>query len=192
MIRLLARSARPGREKRGPAPGFSAGCLTLGLAQVDALQRELCRFASHTLKQPALVAAWEQPHGQTDGVARRSSPSVSASDQLGRTSASAHASHHRGMAVSLLVCALPLIPEYWSDCEKKPLERLAKKIWHWSSRTALSAAAGTGSLPEGIPLMGIRNPRRNSRRLGSDGSPPRFNGLRLGSYRGSLVMTLHR
>jgi len=58
---LLARSERPGREKRGPASGFSAGPVARGLAQVTAQRREAYFGNSHIFPQPADVFDALQP-----------------------------------------------------------------------------------------------------------------------------------
>jgi hypothetical protein len=49
----LARSARGGCGKRGPAPLLSAGLLRRGLAQLLEAQREVRREESHIFAQPA-------------------------------------------------------------------------------------------------------------------------------------------
>jgi hypothetical protein len=51
----LARSARGGCGKRGPAPLLSGGFLIRGLAQLLAAQREARLGESHIFEHPACV-----------------------------------------------------------------------------------------------------------------------------------------
>jgi len=61
---MLARSARGGCGKRGPAPLLSSGFLIRGLAQLLADHREACLCESHIFEHPAcdLACAHLQEH----------------------------------------------------------------------------------------------------------------------------------
>lgn len=144
---MLARSARSERGNRGPAPGVSTGCLIRGFAQVDALQRELRRLASHTLKQPAFAPARLHPHEHAGGWVRRSTPGVSAAAEAAKTSASTHTSQHLWRGVPLVARALRPMSGSWTCSGKKPLARPAKNFCYRSARTTPRLGSVIGHLP---------------------------------------------
>src|ERR1043166_7884399 len=125
---MLARSARGGCGRRGPAPLLSAGFLNLGLAQLFVAQRA-ARFAeSHIFAHPACVLP--SLHLQAQARARtlpRKLPGVSANKDVEKSNARPSTKRHQeGEQVGRNERTGRLMSGFCAYSLAKPMERAAK------------------------------------------------------------------
>jgi hypothetical protein len=77
--------------------------------QVEALQRDERRFASHTFTQPAGAVDWPQPQLHTAGLDRRSMAGVSANEPVEIASQNTNPVHTRDQEEIAVRLAVPFI-----------------------------------------------------------------------------------
>jgi hypothetical protein len=141
----LARSARGGCGKRGPAPLSSCGFLIRGLAQLLAAQREARLCESHSFEHPACVLACAhlQEH-RTAFMPPRRLPGVSPKRLDEKRTAEPRARpHQRVRKKHRRARTGQLMTAFCAGWQQKPMEHAAKSFCYPGNRTRLASALGS-------------------------------------------------
>jgi hypothetical protein len=142
----LARSARGGCGKRGPAPLLSIGFLIRGLAQLLAAQREARFCESHIFEHPACVLACAhlQEHPAAFMPPRRR-PGASANRLNEQRTAEPRARlSQRVRKKNLRERTERLMNGFCARSQQKPMEHAAKSFCYPGNRTSSHPLSKTG------------------------------------------------